>query len=76
MYSSVAEGGGRGASSGLRLEGRVCSMLTVMLGGDFFGLGSGLGLGLGFGLGVSQAQGQAQAKASAHAQGRFSRPSE
>ena len=34
MYSSVAEGGGRGPSSGMRLEGRVCSMLTVMLGGD------------------------------------------
>ena len=29
-----AEGGGRGVVSGLRLEGRVCSMLTVMLGGD------------------------------------------
>ena len=28
------EGGGRGAVCGLWLEGRVCSMLTVMLGGD------------------------------------------
>ena len=26
--------GGRGAASGLWLEGRVCSMLKVMLGGD------------------------------------------
>ena len=34
MYSSVAEGGGKGAVSGLRLEGRLCSMLTVMQGGD------------------------------------------
>ena len=34
MYSSVAEGGGRGAVSGLLLEGRLCGMLTVMLGGD------------------------------------------
>ena len=34
MYGSVAEGGGRGAESELWLEGRVCSMLTVMLGGD------------------------------------------
>ena len=34
MYSSVAEGAGRGVASGLRLEGRVCSMLTVMLGGE------------------------------------------
>ena len=34
MYSSDAEVGGRGAASGLQLEGRVCSMLTVMLGGD------------------------------------------
>ena len=33
MYGSVAEGGGRGVASGLRLKGRVCSMLTVMLGG-------------------------------------------
>ena len=31
MYSSVVEGGG---ASGLWLEGRVRSMLTVMLGGD------------------------------------------
>ena len=37
MYSSVAEGGGRGAASGLWLEVRVCSMLTVVLGGDFRG---------------------------------------
>ena len=34
MYSSVAEGGGRGSASELRLEGRVRSMLIVMLGGD------------------------------------------
>ena len=34
MYGSVAERGGRGLASGLRLEGRVCCMLTVMLGGD------------------------------------------
>ena len=33
VYGSVAEGGGTGLASGLRLEGRVCSMLTVMLGG-------------------------------------------
>ena len=39
LYSSVVERDGRGATSGLRLEGRVCCMLTVMLGG-----GSGLGL--------------------------------
>ena len=31
---SVAEGGGRGSASGVRLEGRVCSMIMVMLGGD------------------------------------------
>ena len=34
MYGRVAAGGGRGAASGLWLEGRLCSMLTVMLGGD------------------------------------------
>ena len=34
MHGSVAEGGGRVAASGLRLEGRLRSMLTVMLGGD------------------------------------------
>ena len=34
MYDIVAEGAGRGAASGLWLEGRVCRMLTVMLGGD------------------------------------------
>ena len=34
MYGSVAEGEGRGLANELRLEGRVCSMLTVMLGGD------------------------------------------
>ena len=34
MYGSVADGGGRGAESELWLEGRACSMLTVMLGGD------------------------------------------
>ena len=34
MYCSVAEGGGRGVASGLQLEGRVCSILMVMLGGD------------------------------------------
>ena len=34
VYGSVAEGGGRGAASGLWLEWRLCSMLTVMLGGD------------------------------------------
>ena len=34
MYGSVAEGEGRGAASGLWLEGRLCSMLIVMLAGD------------------------------------------
>ena len=34
VYSRVAKGGGRRAASGLWLEGRLCSMLTVMLGGD------------------------------------------
>ena len=34
MYGSVAQGGGRGLASGLWLEGTLCSMLTVMLGGD------------------------------------------
>ena len=34
MHGSVAEGAGTGVASGLQLEGRVCSMLTVMLGGD------------------------------------------
>ena len=35
MYGSVAEGGGRGAVSGLwLLKGKVCSMLTMMLCGD------------------------------------------
>ena len=33
VFGSIAEGGRRGVASGLRLEGRVCSMLTVMLGG-------------------------------------------
>ena len=33
MYDSIAEGG-RAAVSGLWLEERVCSMLTVLLGGD------------------------------------------
>ena len=45
MYGSVAEGGGRGAVSRLRLEGRVCSMLTVMLGGDLDVTTQGLQLG-------------------------------
>ena len=31
VYGSVAQGAARGAVSGLWLEGRVCSMLTVML---------------------------------------------
>ena len=39
MYGSVEEGGGRGAASGLWLEGRLSSMLTVMLGEDLLGLG-------------------------------------
>ena len=30
VYQSVADGGGRGVASGLQLEGRPCSMLTVM----------------------------------------------
>ena len=34
MYDSVAEGGGGGAASGLLLEERLCSMVTLMLGGD------------------------------------------
>ena len=34
VYGSVAEGGSREAVSGLWLEGRLCSMLKVMLGGD------------------------------------------
>ena len=34
VYSNVAEGGGRKATSGLWLEGRLCSMLSVMLDGD------------------------------------------
>ena len=34
VYSNIAEEGGRGSASGLWLEGRLCSMLTVMLGGD------------------------------------------
>ena len=34
LHGSVAEGGGRGLASGLWLEGRLCSMLTVMLGED------------------------------------------
>ena len=34
LYGSVAEGGGRGSASGLWLEGRLCNMLNVMLGGD------------------------------------------
>ena len=52
MISSIAEGGGRRTASGLWLEGKVCSKLTVMLGGDLdvvtrVSLGLGLGLGLG-----------------------------
>ena len=31
MYGSVVEGGGRGAASGLWLEGWPCNVLTVML---------------------------------------------
>ena len=34
LYGSIAEGGGSGSASGLWLEGRLRSMLTVMLGGD------------------------------------------
>ena len=34
VYRRVAEGGGRGAASGLWLEGRLCSKLTVMQAGD------------------------------------------
>ena len=34
LYDSVEEGGGRGSASGLWLEGRLSSMLTVLLGGD------------------------------------------
>ena len=34
MYSSIAEGGDRGVASGLQLEGKLCSMLAVMLDGD------------------------------------------
>ena len=34
MHGSVAEGGGRGAVPGMWLEGRLCSILTVMPGGD------------------------------------------
>ena len=30
MYGSVAEGGGRRGASGLWLDKRVCSMLTVL----------------------------------------------
>ena len=32
LYGSVVEGGGSGTASGLRLEGRLCSMPTVILG--------------------------------------------
>ena len=35
LYSSVAEGGVRGSASGSWLEGELCSMLTVMLSGDW-----------------------------------------
>ena len=35
LYGSVAEGGGRGSASGLWLEGKLCSILAVMLGRDF-----------------------------------------
>ena len=34
VYGAAAEGGGREVTSVLRLEGRLCSMLTVMQGGD------------------------------------------
>ena len=34
MFGSIAEGGGKGSASGLWLEGRLCRMLTAMLGGD------------------------------------------
>ena len=34
LYGSVAGTGGRGSASGLWMEGRLCSMLTVMLDGD------------------------------------------
>ena len=34
LHGSLVEGGGRGAASGLCLERRLCSMLTVMLSGD------------------------------------------
>ena len=52
VYDSVEEGGGRGMASGRRLEGRLCSMLTVMLGGDL-DVATWLGLRLGLGLGFS-----------------------
>ena len=41
MYYNTAEGGGRGAASGLQLEGRVCGMLL--------GLGLMFGFCVGFG---------------------------
>ena len=45
VYGSVSERRGRGVASGVRLKGRVCSMLTVMLGGDLMSrLGSKPGL--------------------------------
>ena len=44
LYASVAEGGVK-AASGLWMEGRLCSMLTVMLDRDCrLGLGVGAGL--------------------------------
>ena len=43
VYSSIAEGGGRAVASRPRLEGRMCSMLSVIRGRD---LELGLGLGI------------------------------
>ena len=45
LYGSVAEGGGRVSASRLWLEGRLCSMLTVMLGGDLGRCNLGLNMG-------------------------------
>ena len=39
--AALGEGAYTGAASGLYLEGRVCSMLTVRLGGDVDGLSLG-----------------------------------
>ena len=56
MYGSVTEGEGGGATSGLRLEGRMCSMLTVIRVRVRLSVRVRVNAGLGFGYGYGWGQ--------------------